>query len=171
VVEEMTTDAMNGTTFVASTKVDWGLILAVKIAAAHAGTITVREASGDAEIIAIATGTLQAGVVEVAAASQGAHGLIPYIKADGASVKEVGVKYEPATGAADAYGANALNGTNAVALPAAANLVKEIYLGDVATGTAATVYTNATEDDENAKVGKAVATLAAGATGIAWISP
>jgi len=167
VVEDV---VLNGTTFVPTIKVDWGLILAVKLSAACTGTVTVREASGDLAITTIAPAALSAGVVAVAAASQGAHGLIPYMKAGGASTKEVGIKYEPATGAADAYGAAALNGTNAVAFPAAANLVKEIYLGDVATGTVATVYTNATEDDEQIVIGKCVAeSIAAGANGLIFL--
>lgn len=170
VVETKATDDTDGTTAVATTKVDWGLVLAVKVGP-HVGTLTIREASNNDAIITLATGVNAAGVVEVVAASQGCHGLIPYIKAGAASTKEVGVLYEPATGAADAYGAAALSSTNAVALPAAANLIKEIYLGDVATATVATVYTNATEDDEQATVGKAVDTMAAGATGMAYIRP
>lgn len=170
VVETKATHAEDGTTAVSTTKTDWGVVLAVK-AGDHAGTLTIREASGSVTIATLATATNSFGVVEVAAAAQGAHGLIPYIKAGGASTKEVGVLYEPATGAADAYGAAALNGTTAVPLPAAANLVKEIYLGDVATGTVATVYTNATEDDEHCACGKAVETIAAGATGLAYIRP
>jgi hypothetical protein len=136
-----------------------------------AGTVTIREASENAAVITLAAADLSKGVVAIAAASQGAHGLIPYAKAGGASTKEVGILYEPATGAADAYGAVALNGTTAAPLPAAANLVKEIYLGDVATGTVATIYTSATEDDEHAAVGKALETIAAGATGRAYIRP
>jgi hypothetical protein len=170
VVETLATDGTDGTTPVDTTKVNWGVLLAVKTGD-HVGTITVKEKSGGATITTLAAGTNSAGVTEVTAASQGAHGLIPYMKAAAASTKEVGIKYEPATGAADAYGAAALNGTTAVALPAAANLVKEIYLGDVATGTVATVYTNATEDDEQCKCGKAAQTIAAGATGVAFIQP
>ena len=170
VVETKATHAENGTTAVSTTKTDWGVVLAVK-AGDHVGTLTISEASGSAAICTLATGTNSFGVIEVAAASQGAHGLIPYIKAGGESTKEVGILYEPATGAADAYGAAALNGTTAAALPAAANLVKEIYLGDVATGTVATVYTNATEDDEQVTVGKAVTTMTSGGTGVAFIRP
>jgi hypothetical protein len=170
VVETKATHAEDGTTAVSTTKTDWGVVLAVK-AGDHAGTLTIREASGSVAICTLATGINSFGVIEVAAASQGAHGLIPYIKAGGESTKEVGILYEPATGAADAYGAAALNGTTAAALPAAANLVKEIYLGDVATGTVATLYTNATEDDEQVTVGKAVTTMTSGGTGVAFIRP
>jgi hypothetical protein len=164
------TIALTGTDAVATKKTDWGLILAVKKGVTE-GTVTIREASDNATVITLAAADLSKGVVAVAADSQGAHGLIPYIKAAAASTKEVGVLYEPATGAADAYGAAALNGTTAAPLPAAANLVKEIYLGDVATSTVATVYTNATEDDEHLAVGKALETIAAGATGRVYIRP
>lgn len=164
------TVALTGTDAVSTEKLDWGFILAVKLSASCAGTVTVREASANASIIALGTTTLSAGVVEVAAAAQGAHGLIPYIKAAGESTKTVGVLYQPATGAADALMAEALNGTTAAPLPGAANLVKEIYLGDAATGDVVTVYTNATEDDENVRIGKAVANIAAGATGKALLS-
>ena len=165
------TVTLTGTDAVTTTKDDWGLILGVKIPDDCAGTITVSESSGSATITTVAGEAASAGVVEVAAASQGAHGLIPYIKAAGASTKEVGILYEPATGGSDAYGAAALNGTTAAALPAAANLVKEIYLGDVATSTVATVYTNATEDPWSVKVGRALENITAGSTGKAFICP
>lgn len=165
------TVTLTGTSQVATTKTDWGYVVAIKLSASCAGTVTVREASGNATIITLATTVLSAGVVEVAAASQGAHGLIPYIKAGGASTKYVGVLYEPAGGTADALMAEQLNGATAAPLPAAANLVKEIYLGDVATGTVATVYTNATEDDEHVVVGKAVDSISAAGTGTIFLRP
>lgn len=159
------TVTLTGTTFKATTKTDWGLVLAVKLSGATAGDITIREASGNLTITTITAGDLSAGVVVVGDAARGCHGLIPLIVAGGASTKEVGVLYEPATGAADAYMANALNGTTPVALPTAANLVKEIYLGDVATGTAASVTTAATEEDEQICCGKALESITTGATG------
>lgn len=165
------TKTLTGTDAVSTTKTNWGLVLAVKLSAACAGTVTVREASGNATIITIAAASTSAGVVSIAAASQGAHGLIPYAVADGASTKEVGVLYSPATGAADAYMAVALDGTTNAPLPAAANLVKEIYLGDVATGTAATIKACATEDDEQVTVGKAMETIAAAGTGLIFVRP
>lgn len=170
VTEAMTTHAANGTTAVKSTKADWGLILAVKIAAAHAGTITVRKFTGPATIITIATGTLQAGVTEITATAQGCHGLIPYAKAAAASTKQVGCKYTTSAGTASTYVSAPLNNTTAVPL-AAANSIQEIYLGDVATGTTATFYTNATEDDEQLTVGHAVTTMAEAGTGTAYLRP
>jgi hypothetical protein len=168
VVETVT---LTGTTFVSTTKVDWGFILAVKLSASCAGTITIREASANAAITTITTGILQAGVVVIDAASQGCHGLIPAIAAAAASTKVVGVLYEPATGAADAYMAEALAGTAVTALPVAANRIKEIFLGDVATGTVATVTSAASEDDEQLKIGKAVASIATAASGTILLMP
>ena len=167
VVEEI---ALNGTTDADSTKVDWGVILAVKLDAACVGTVEVSETSGGLAIVSLTAGQTSKGVVEVAAAAQGAHGLIPYIKAAAASTKQVGMLYETTAGA-DAYDSNALNGTSAVAMNAAANRVQELYLGDVATGTVATMYTNATQDDELVCVGRVVESIAAEATGLAYIRP
>jgi hypothetical protein len=110
--------------------------------------------------------------VTVAAASRGTDGLAAYVHAGGASTKEVGVLYEPATGAADALWANALNGTNAVAITAS-NLIKELYVGDVAAATTVTLHTNATADSTltGIVVGKAISDFTAGGTGTAYIVP
>lgn len=155
-VEEMTTDASDGTTPKASSKSDWDEILAVKINGTNAGTITVREASADQLIVAITAGTNKtAGVESVAAASQPAFGLIPDIKASGASTKNIGVKYIPANGSAATYKAVALNGTTEVALLAALE-VTEIYTGDLEASRTAVLLTNSTEEDENNCIGTAI---------------
>ena len=172
VTETIETDGTDGTTAVETTKQNWGVVLAVKTAGGHAGTLTVRKKTGPGTIITLATTVDAAGVVEVAAAAQGAHGLIPYATAEGATSKVVGVLYSPATGAADAYGAVALNGTAKQALPAAANLVKEIYIGDVENTRSPAVKTNATADTTAGLVcGRGVATIAAGASGVGRIAP
>jgi hypothetical protein len=161
----------NGTTAVETTKQDWGKVLAVKSSGGHAGTLTIRKKTGPATITSLATGTDSAGVVEVAAASQGARGLAPYATAEAASTKTVGILYEPATGAADALQAVALNGTGKQAFAAAANLVKEIYVGHVETTRTATVKTNAVSDDATVCVGRALANMAAAASGMALVMP
>jgi hypothetical protein len=171
VVTVTQTVALNGTTAVDSVKADWGIILAVKLSASCAGTVTIRKKTGPATITTLLTTVLSKGVIIVPAADQGAHGLVPYIKAGGASTKYAGVLYEPATGAADALMTAQLNGTTAVALPAAANLVKEIYVGDVAAASEAGAYVNATEDDEHARVAKAMENIATGASGTAFVCP
>jgi hypothetical protein len=161
----------DGTTAVETTKQDWGKILAVKSAGGHAGTLTIRKKTGPATITTLATGTNSAGVVVVAAASQGARGLAPYATAEASTTKTVGILYSPATGAADALQAIALNGTNKMAFAAAANLVKEIYIGHVETGRTATVKTNAVSDGDTVCVGKSLANIAAAATGVALVMP
>ncbi len=170
VVETVTTNASNGTTAVSSAKTDWGVILAVK-KPVTAGDITVREASGNAEIVTLLAASTSAGVVSVAAASQGTDGLAPYVDADNTTTKEVGCLYEPATGAADAYWAAALNGTTDVPITAA-NLVKELYVGDVEASRTVTLKTNHTADSTTTGIviGKAISNFSAGGTGTAYIS-
>jgi hypothetical protein len=171
VVETASTDATDGTTAAATVKVNWGVLCGIE-KPVTVGTITVREASADAAIITLAPAATSSGVVSVAAASQGTDGLAAYFHAGGASTKEVAVKYEPATGAADAYFANALNGTNAVAITAS-NLIKKMYVGDVAGASTVTLHTNATADSTltGIVVGKAVSDFTAGSTGVAYIVP
>ena len=57
--------ALTGTTFVSTVKTDWGVILAVKLSASCAGTVTFREASGNAAITTITTGNTAKGVETV----------------------------------------------------------------------------------------------------------
>ncbi len=134
------TGTLNGTTQVATTKADWGVILAVKLSAAAAGTVTVREASGNATITTIAAGSTSAGVTAVSpVADQDALDVPPTVVAAGASTKVVGIQYTEAFGTDVRYQAATLTGTTAVAFPYAANLVTEVYNGDVATATAITV--------------------------------
>lgn len=154
--------ALNGTTAVASVKTDWGVLLAAKLSASCAGTVTIREASGDAAITTITTGNLSAGVNTVTAAARGAHGVIPTVVAGGASTKTVGIQYTNAAGAT-AYQAVALNGTTAAAFGTAALLVSEVYNGDVATATAISVAVGA-EEDENRRIGRALTGAAVGGT-------
>ena len=52
------TVSLNGVTQVATTKTDWGTIRAVRLSAACAGTVTVREASANATITTLAAGVL-----------------------------------------------------------------------------------------------------------------
>jgi len=171
VTETIETHATDGRTAVETTKQDWGVVLAIKTAGGHAGTLTIRKKTGPGTIKTLATTVNSSGVVVVAAASQGARGLIPYGTAEGATTKVVGILYSPATGAADALGAVALNGTAKSAFPAAANLVKEFYIGDVEDTRTPAVKTSATADNDNVCVGRSMSTIAAGATGIANVMP
>lgn len=145
---------LDGVTPVPSVKLDWGKILAIK-ADAHAGTITVAEASGSATIKTLATGTNSSGVNLVAAASQSAFGLAPTVTGSDTTTKVVGAKYEAAAGTVAQLASVTLNNTTAVALPAA-NSVSEFYTGDVEGTRTVVLKTTATEEDENNCVGQAL---------------
>lgn len=77
--------ALNGTTAVATTKTDWGLILALELDNTAAGTVTAREASGDQTITTIAAGDTKAATIdqviaEVSASGGVAPAIQPYSK-------------------------------------------------------------------------------------------
>lgn len=149
--------ALNGTTQVATVKVNWGAILAVKLSAACTGTITVREASGNATIVQLAPAALSAGVLTITAASQPAYGLAPTVVADAGTTQQVGVKYTNTSGSS-AYMGDTLAGAVAQTMPTAAISVQELYVGDLEAARTVTLAASATQDDELAVVGKALQT-------------
>lgn len=149
--EEMTTDAADGTTFKASTKVDWGLILGVE-AGAHAGTITVREASGDLEIVALPSGTNSAGVETITTETR-AFNKAPTVVSDGATTKQVGI-VGTSTAYAELLDSQALNGTSAVTMNSAFNGATKLLVGDLEAGNACTLAVGAA-DDYQLCIGKA----------------
>lgn len=69
VKEIIALDGADGTTPVASTRTNWGLILAVELSATTTGNITVREASGDATITTITAGNTKASTLDQLIAS------------------------------------------------------------------------------------------------------
>jgi hypothetical protein len=160
VVETVSTDATDGTTPVSTTKTDWGVILAVKLGAAAAGTITIREASGDGAITTITAGNTSAGVVEVPAADQGAFNVAPVSVAGGVSTKYIGIQYTATDGSTVSYQADQLSGTSAQTFTTAALLITELYVGDVAAATTVTVKVGAEEDELHA-IGKSLTAAAA----------
>lgn len=135
VVETVT---LNGTTEVDTVKTNWGVVLAVKLSAACAGTITIQEKSGSATITTIAAAGLSAGVVTVAADQDQAYGRKLFAVAGGASTKQIGFKGLSTAGAV-AYDSQALNGTTKVQSNSTFSELTEIYIGDIATATATTV--------------------------------
>ena len=84
------TITLTGVTAVASTKTDWGDILGVELSAACAGTITIREASGDLAITTITGGTT-AGITAVTGAATDAGKAQPLIAASGTSTAKVAI--------------------------------------------------------------------------------
>ena len=148
--------ALNGTNAVDSAKADWGKILAVKLSAACAGTITIQKKTGPATIITIAPAGLSAGVNVVAAGvAQNAYNAIPQVVSDGATTKQVGIQGTDSTGAV-IYDSVALNGTTAVPFNSAFRTVTEVYTGDVENTRTETVKTSATADSADLCIGKAL---------------
>jgi len=121
-------------------------VLGVVISAAHAGTITVQEKSGGADIVTIATGTLSAGVH--ATTAEDAYGTIGTINAGGASTKWFGVIGTDVDGDAQTF-AGQLNGATDVNLGTSPwNTIDTVLIGDVASASTATVETK--DADTNA---------------------
>lgn len=126
VAEDVT---LTGTTPVATNKTDWGQILAVKLDAEAAGTVTVREASGNLTIVALAAGTTSAGVVEVESGL--ATGFVSLV-GSGATTKQIGL-YDGTT-----YDSQALSGTTVVLSNSQLDGLTELYVGDLETSVTVT---------------------------------
>lgn len=153
VVEVLALDVLDGTTPTVTTKVDWGVLMAAKLSGAALGTITIREASGDATITTIAPAALSAGVETVSAANQAAWNRTVLLNSDGATTKQLGLKGTNSS-AAVIYDSQALSGTTVVLSNSAFATVTELYTGDLEnTRTATQTATAGTKLD-----GKYVAT-------------
>lgn len=150
------TIALTGTTPAALTDTDIALVLGAELSDNGAGTVTIREASGDATITTIdSTAATQAGVVDVPDADQRAFGVEPTAVAGGASTKQIGfVGTDPDDGT-EQLDSQALNGTNAVTANARFLRVTKLLVGDVATGTTGTVAVGA-EESRLRRVGRSV---------------
>lgn len=145
VVKETVT--LNGTTQVATTKTDWGVILGVELGSAAVGTVTIREASANATITTITAGNSSAGVESVTAANQRLGlNVAPTAVAGGASTKQIGLVGTAADGT-EQLDSQALNGTTAVTMNSAFRTVTKVLDGDVATGTATTISVGAQDSD------------------------
>lgn len=136
VVETIT---LNGTTQVATSKTDWGFILAAWVASGTltaASTVTIREASANATITTLTPTATSRGKVAVTNTTYG--GRLVDLVAAGASTKVVGLKGTNIAGQT-IYDAQALNGTTKVQSNLIFSTVTEIYYGDVANATVVTV--------------------------------
>ena len=83
------TITLEGTTAVATTEVTWQNILGIEVSADHAGTITVRKASGSATVIELATKTNSAGIATLTL--KNAYGSIPLHNCSDTSTAPVGI--------------------------------------------------------------------------------
>lgn len=138
------TIALNGTTVVSSTHTDWGVLLAARLSAACAGTITIREASGNATITTISAASTTAGIA--AGTSTDAYGLIPRHDASGASTAAICAVGVGIDGVAT-YSIDTLNGTTEEdhgTVPF--STVTEWYIGAVASTVNVNVLTNEASD-------------------------
>jgi len=129
------TIALNGVVAVNSVKVDWGIILAVKLSAACAGTVTVSETSGGLAITTIAAAATSKGVDT---GSISCWNRIPYVVASGASTKQIGLKGTDSAGAT-IYDSQALTGATSLLMNSAFVTVTEYYVGDLESTRTATI--------------------------------
>jgi hypothetical protein len=153
------TKTINGTTQVAFTHTDIELVLAVEKSAATLGTITFREASGNATITTLVAATLSAGKITVTAAQVNAYNTAPTAVADGASTKQVGLIGTNEDGTT-IYDSQALDGTTAVTFNDTFKTVTFLLMGDVAAATTVTVKVGA-EDSRRLYVGRALESASA----------
>lgn len=160
VVSETVT--LTGTNAVSTVKTNWGLVLAVVVSGNHAGTITVREASGNLAVTTLATGTNSSGLYAVPTADQNGYGSIPTVVAGGASTKYVGIAYTTIEGVA-ASEVKQLNGNTPVSFTNRAARVTAWYVGDVAAASTVTLKSAAAESSVT-KIGRALETVATEAT-------
>lgn len=130
------TIALNGTTFVSTVKTNWGVIVAVKLSASCAGTVTWRKATGDATITTAATTVLKVGVNTVT--NTNAFNKQVVVVSDGATTKQFGFAGTNSAGTA-ILDSVPLNGTTAVPSNSSFQTLSELYTGDVEVARTETV--------------------------------
>lgn len=128
--------ALNGTTPVSTVKTDWGQILAVKLDASCAGTITVREASGNATVTTLATTVLSKGVNTITSTSY--YNRLVNIVASGSSTKQIGIQGTDEDGNV-IYDSQAIAGTTEVQSNSSFTTVTELYTGDLESNRTVTI--------------------------------
>lgn len=168
---------LTGTTAVATTKTDWGVLLGAIIpnglGAAAVGTITIREASGNATITTITAGNRSSGVITVASADQVMHCLAPSAVCDGASTKVLGLVGTDTDCSTTVMAGVTLAGITPVSFAQKFSSVQYALVGDVGSSTTVDVKTSAFYDVEGI-VGVATEAGAAGDVveiSITFVSP
>jgi len=133
-----------GTTQAVSTITNWYTILGARLSAACAGTITIREASGNAAITTIAAASLTAGIH--AGTSTQAYGLVPRRDGSGASTATIGCMGVGIDGTTK-YTAAAMDGTTEGDFGSTPyGTVVEWYLGGLEAGVNVNSLTNEATD-------------------------
>lgn len=168
--DEVTSEVVviNGTTGNTTNITTWQNILAVKLSASCAGTVTISENSGSLAITTIATTVLSAGVA--AATTTQAFGLIPRHDASGASTSPIALIGTGVDGTALTV-VDALNGTTEEDHATTAyGTVDEIYLGAVASSVNVNIKSN--ENVDSVGIGICLGdTVAEGELTDAYIAP
>lgn len=169
VVEDV---VLTGITAVASVKVDWGVILGVEIISGGlaVGTITVREASGNATITTLSAGEASKGIVSVPSVDQRAFNRKVLASADAATTKAFGVVGVNSAGTTVRIAA-ALTGATQVELSTALSKVTKLLVGDVEVARTVTVKTTNQPDEANLVVGYTQAAIAANKDGTIFLNP
>lgn len=127
--------ALNGTTVVSTTKTDWGVILGVVLSASCAGTVTFREASGNATITTITTGNLSKGVEAITVSYPTTP---PTVVASAATTKQVGLYGTSLAGVAQGD-SQALTGATPVAMNLSFGTETLLLTGDIENTVTVTV--------------------------------
>lgn len=146
------TVALNGTTQVALTDTDVALVLGVELDAVCAGTVTVREASGNVTITTIAPAALSSGITTITDTAAG--GSFVRMVSDGATTKQVGLIGTDADAAA-LTDSQALSGTTSVLSNSRFTTVTKVLHGDLestrtVTLTALTAFVPSADDTSGA---------------------
>ncbi len=157
---------LTGVTFVSSVKVDWGVILGYEVIAGGPviGTITLREASGNAAISTMAAGLVSKGILSIASDAARLFLRIPTGVAAGASTKILGIVGTDEAGD-EVKQALTLNGTTTVSFTTAMRTASKLLVGDVASSSTVTAKLPTIPDSELLKVGYVTEDIAAGDTG------
>lgn len=163
------TITLTGVTPVATSKTDWGVILAVK-KTATTGTITITETSGGLGITTLAPADTAQGVETVATADQGAFNVNITATCSSTGTKTIGVKYLANDGVTTAYMAVAQTGATPVAFAAAAPLlVTEVYTGDLESSRTTSIKLTSIAEDAGRCIGRAYTAATAADTTITGI--
>lgn len=113
-----------------TTYTDWDKILGITLSGVAVGTITVREASGNATIVTFSPGDAAKGVYNVPAADQAGGDRVIDIVASASTTKQVGI-VGTTPGGALYYDSQALNGTTTVQSNSEFRSVQNILIGDI----------------------------------------
>lgn len=136
VVETVT---LNGTTQVATTKTDWGFILAAWVASGTltaASTVTIREASANGAVTTLTPSITSRGVNTVTSTSF--YNRLVNLVCSGSGTKVIGLKGTDDDGTV-IYDAQALAGTAQVQSNTKFQTVTEIYTGDLESSRTVTI--------------------------------